>query len=269
MLYPRAPRPASSLLILLLLGAAVLSSAESCHLGSPGGSTPDSSVRLSVSTRPASCIEGGSADCYRATTVAIDGSGFPTGATLKIYVPTSPEMPELPEIVFSKNENTGGSGRFHVESQRQSCLALAHPSEVHPALVLAADDPSGSRLSFTFIAAKELVCQPPFAMLTYTRPCGDTLCPTLTADSPTSIGVHWDIRDVGYNTYFIRYGLIGDEDHWQTTRNFGADVSQVAINNLTPSTGYGFDLLACVSAIGSAQICDPWRPVGVAATPSG
>jgi Fibronectin type III domain len=269
MVHVRARRRVSPFLI-LLLGGAILSSGESCDVSSSSDSSPGGSARMTVSTKPTSCREGESADCYRATTIVIDGSGFRAGSTLKIYIPTSPDVPELPEIVFSQSENIGGAGRFHVESFRQSCKPLARPTEVRPTLVLAADDANGARLSFTFIATRELVCQPPFAMLTYVRPCGDPLCPTLTTDSPTSIGVHWDIRDVDYNQYFIRYGLIGDEEHWQTTRNFGADVSAVAINNLSPGTGYGFDLLACFSAaFGSTQICDPWHPVGVAATAPG
>lgn len=230
--------------------------------GAEGGCTsPPPGQRLAVSTGPVrDCIEG----CPHGTTFHVTGAGFPASAVLKVYLPAVDGHPELPRINLD-DARTLADGSFSVTTIIDSCRVVADPSSVPGTLVLAVDDAAGTRLNATFVGSDKLVCRPPFAIYRHVQPCGDPLCPlTLTTDSATSIGVHWNGRDARRANYVVRYrGL--DDTAWTTTRMFGGDVADVAINNLAPGLTYTFELTACEGLFGALR-CDPWLTIGDAAT---
>lgn len=219
---------------------------------------------LSVSVEPSSCIEGESGGCYRAVDLRIDGSGLPADTPVRIYLPEvagDGQPGEIPII----SDRTTSLGTISTRSIVDRCQIVAAADLVNPARVFAIDDASGSRLAFTFVDARSFVCQPPFARLSGTQPCGSGLCPSLSTDSPTSIGVHWDRREVRADKYRISYGPMDGTSAPTTTRDFGSDVGDVAINNLVPRITYVFRVQSCSSPFIGSDTCYEWVEVGYAA----
>jgi hypothetical protein len=212
---------------------------------------------LSVETAVSCSVEG---DCM-AMDFVVGGDGFTPDTTLKVFIPGG-QVDGVPEIVFSSGAHVGGSGGFAAIEKRVECLSIPRPGDARGTLSLVADDTgTGARRAFTFVDSGAVICQPPFVRLTYTQPCGQPLCPTLSNDGPTTIWMGWNNRDAGYDNYRIRYAPM-DGDTWTETREYGDDVSAAPIRNLATGTTYEFELLACVTHFLGRSDCTGWQPVG-------
>lgn len=159
------------------------------------------------------------------------------------------------------------SGTFRAVERDAPCTVVARPGEAPGTLSLVADDTGANiRRAVTFLGMEHVICRPPFTRLARPTACGSPdLCPTLTTDSSSTIGVHWINREAGYDNFMIRYAPM-DADTWTETRTFGSDVSSVAINNLTAGITYEFELLACHTYFLASSDCTGWVPVGTGAT---
>jgi hypothetical protein len=222
-------------------------------------------TRVVVDATPNPCIEP---TCRRPVTLHVRGSGFVAGTTLRVLIRAVPDAGRPPlnaEFVLGSG-SVAGDGTFAVERDFPYCVVVADPAVSDP-LVVAAVDGSGNQRGFTLVPRDNVVCRPPFVTSRQPNECGEPRCTTLTTDGPTSIGVHWDGRDDEYNRYRVMYGpASGDTSTWTTTRNFGDDVSSVAVNNLKPKVLYGFQLQRCKSPLFGADDCAAWESIGEAAT---
>lgn len=211
------------------------------------------------SVAPICSVEGECSD----STIRVSGHGFTPGTTLKLVVPGG-QVDGLRERTVIDRARVDSAGKLAVTEAPMNCVAIARPGNARSQVVLAADDPSaGVRRAFTLVPTKLLVCMPPFARSAVTQPCGQELCPRLTADR-RAVGVHWDNRDAGFDRFKIRYGAM-DSDRWTETRDYGGDVSYVPINDLEAGTSYEFELLACRTRFLAPSKCTGWTPVGTAA----
>ncbi|MFT4218220.1 MAG: fibronectin type III domain-containing protein [Micropruina sp.] len=197
------------------------------------------------------------------TRIRVSGHGFTPNSTLTIVAPGG-QVDGLEEKTLIDGTRVDGDGTLVTTETQFSCAIVAHPGDARAQSVIAADDQSaGVRKAFTLVPTKLLVCMPPFVTTSGPQPCGEGLCPTLTADSRT-VGVHWYAREAGYDRFIVHYRAM-DSNTWTQTDDLGGRVGDVAINNLEPGTTYEFELLACHTHFLAPSDCDDWLRVGSAA----
>jgi hypothetical protein len=218
--------------------------------------------RLSVETSTTCSVEG---ECDTIHLV-VTGERFAPGSHLKIHIPSG-QVAGLGAVVIGAEVVVGGSGAFRAVERYAPCTVLARPGDARRVLSLVADDVRADvRRAATFVGSEHVVCRPPFTRLARPTACGSpNLCPTLSTDNSSTIGVHWTNREAGYDRFTIRYAPM-DADTWTQTRDLGGDVSSVAVNNLNPGVTYEFELLACHTNFLASSDCTGWVPVGTGAT---
>lgn len=242
-----------------VVASGALAAPTSCD-PTTGESTLTGSLAVETST---TCSVEGECDTVR---LVITGERFTPGSHLKIHIPAG-QVSGLGAVVIDADVVVGGAGAFRAVERDAPCTVVARPGDAPSALSLVADEVAAAvRRAVTFIGSEQVVCRPPFTRLARPTACGSPdLCPTLSTDSASTIGVHWINREAGYDLFTIRYAPM-DVDTWTQTRDFGGDVSSVAVNNLTPGVTYEFELLACHTNFLASSDCTGWVPVGTAAT---
>ncbi|GIH02509.1 hypothetical protein Rhe02_05760 [Rhizocola hellebori] len=239
----------------------IFTSAESCDPNHPpAGGT------MTVSAVGTPCADS-DLTCYRPFQITVDGRGFTSGSRLKVFLPPSDQTAEFTGFVVGGLPLTvGADGTFHVQARVNKCRTVTRPLGLRPSLFVVADDLSGTRQAFAFAPTSTVICQPPYAVLERTGPCNPTiLCPRMTNDNATTVGLHWQPPSVHNGFYRMRYWVADDEAHY-TEHTFGGDVRDVAVHNLSPNTTYAFTMQNCTEApLFGKDSCAQWQTVGVAA----
>lgn len=248
--------------LLLAAGVLIFVGAANCDPNQPGtGGT------MTVSAVATPCADG-DLSCYRPYRITVDGTGFPAGSRLSVFLPPSDQAADFKGFVIGGLPLTvGADGSFHVETHIDKCATITHPKDIRSSLFVVADDLSGARQGFGLVPTSTVVCQPPYAVLTRSGPCNPAiLCPRLTNDGATTVGLHWQPPTEHNGFYRMRYSVSGDDAHY-TEHTFGGDVRDVAVNNLQPGTTYTFIMQSCTEAstLGRDD-CGQWLSVGVAAS---
>jgi hypothetical protein len=220
---------------------------------------------MTVSAVGTPCADG-DLSCYRPFQITVDGKGFAAGTRLSVFLPPSDQTSEFTGIVIGGLPLTVGvDGSFHVETHVNKCRTITHSKDIRSSLFVVADDLSGVRQGFAFVPTSTVICQPPFAVAERAGACDPTiLCPRMTNDNATTVGLHWRPPALHNGFYRMRYWVSDDAAHY-TEHTFGGDVRDVAVNNLRPNTTYTFTMQSCTEASTFGKDdCAPWQTVGVA-----